>query len=63
MSKKLRANHGPGHWKARLATHEVDAMRDAYERGDGGYRTLARRFEVPWLTVRDICRYRRRCLA
>lgn len=54
-------NSGPKHWRARLTTAQVDAIRDAYEKGEGGYRYVAKCFGVPWTTVRDICRYRNRC--
>ncbi len=52
---------GPGHPKAKLSTEQIDAIRDAYERGEGGYRRLAQRFSLHWQTVRGICTYRRRC--
>jgi len=56
-----RANWGPSHHKARLSTAQVDALRDAYERGEGGYRCLGHRFDIPWTSVRAICKYRNRC--
>jgi len=52
---------GTRHHKATLTTAQVDAIRDAYERGEAGYRRLAHRFGVPWQTVRGIVRYRTRC--
>lgn len=59
--RTMRANHGVRHWRARLTTEQVDAIRDAYERGQGGYRILGKRFGVSWVTVRNLCRYWRRC--
>lgn len=51
---------GAQHHRARLTTEEVDAMRDAYDNGEGGYGALARRFGCGESTVRDIvlCRTR-----
>lgn len=54
-------NSGPTHPQAKLSTDQVDALRDAYERGEGGYRRLGQRFGLSWHTVRGICTYRRRC--
>jgi hypothetical protein len=53
-------NWGPSHHKAKLSTAQVDEMRDAYERGEGGYRRLGQRFGVSWQTVRGICKCERR---
>lgn len=56
-----RANWGATHYRAKMSTEHVDAIRDAYERGEAGYRVLAKRFATPWQTVRGICQYRTRC--
>lgn len=61
MKDKMHANCA-GHWSTKgwLSTAQVRELRAAYARGEGGYRTLARRFAVSWITVRDIVKYRRR---
>ena len=38
----------------------VETIRQAYEDGEGGYRKLARRFNLHPTTVRDIVTFRRR---
>jgi len=61
-----KARVGEDHQNAVLSDAQVEAMRDRYEAGvDGtgpriGYKALAREFEVPKRTVRDIVNYRRR---
>lgn len=45
---------GEGHQRAILTDREVDAIRDAYEAGEGGYRRLARMFEVSPSNIRKI---------
>lgn len=51
---------GEDHHSAELTDREVDAIREAYDRGDGGYRTLARRFECSPSTIRNIIKCRQR---
>jgi prophage regulatory protein len=41
---------GPAHYRAKLSTQQVDAIRDAYERREGSYRRLGLRFCVSWQT-------------
>ncbi len=54
------ARVGEDHQRARLTDEQVDLMRDLYEEGLVGYRTLARYFGVSRTTVMSICRYERR---
>lgn len=51
---------GESHPRAVLLDHEVEMMRELHEAEGFGYRRLAKKFEVPRDTVRDICRYRTR---
>jgi len=51
---------GEKHHNAKLSDVEVELMRDLYEEGLVGYRTLARFFGVPRHTVVGICNYYRR---
>lgn len=43
-----------------LPNELVETIRQAYEDGEGGYRKLARRFNLHPTTVRDIVTFRRR---
>jgi predicted DNA binding protein len=51
---------GEDHHSAELTDREVDAIREAYDRGDGGYRTLARQFDCSSSTIRNIVKCRQR---
>jgi hypothetical protein len=51
---------GEHHHGAKLTDAEVEHMRDLYEEGVVGYKTLARFFKVSWQSVKMICTYRRR---
>jgi hypothetical protein len=50
---------GESHHKAVLTDHEVDLMLELHEQGKG-YTWLANTFEIPYDTVRSICRGRTR---
>lgn len=51
---------GGAHHRAKLSDEQVDHMRDLYEEGIVGYRTLARYFGVSKELVAKICKYERR---
>lgn len=51
---------GEDHQRAKLTDEQVDLIRDLYDEGFAGYRTLARAFGVSRLTIRDIVMFRRR---
>lgn len=51
---------GETHHHAILSDAEVDQLRDEYEAGVMGYRTLAKKWNVSKRTVRDIVNYNRR---
>lgn len=51
---------GESHHMAELSDHEVDLMRELHENHAKGYKWLAKCFEVPLRTVRDICNYTKR---
>lgn len=53
---------GESHHKADLTDHEVDLMLELREEGKT-YAWLAEKFEVPYMTVRSICRGRTRGIA
>lgn len=50
---------GETHHRAKLSDHDIDLIRELHEEGLG-YRRIAEKFEVSWLTVRDIVKCRRR---
>ncbi|WP_343684018.1 hypothetical protein [Asticcacaulis sp.] len=58
--RQARHRMGEDHHKARISNELVEAIRFAYENDEGGYRTLARRFNLHWRTVCDIVTYRSR---
>lgn len=51
---------GEAHPKAKLTDEEVEAIRTAYDNGEGGYRKLARRFGISRTFLRDIVQMKRR---
>jgi hypothetical protein len=51
---------GESHPRAKLTDEKVEEMRVKYEKGEGGYETLARLFGCGISTARDICTYRTR---
>lgn len=51
---------GQAHHRSILSDEQVDLMRDLYEEGLVGYRTLAKMFGTNRNTVKDIVKYRRR---
>lgn len=51
---------GDSHPHARLTDAQVDWIRDIYEEGFVGYKTLAQAFGVPKATIQSICNYYRR---
>ena len=51
---------GESHPKAELTDRDVELMRELRDEGRS-YRWLAKTFEIPKRTVRDIVNYRRRC--
>lgn len=53
-AKKLK--HGENHPQAKLTDHEVELLRQMHDEGYG-YKRLAKMFETPVRTVRDICNY------
>lgn len=62
LMQKTASNRrcGQAHPRAVLTDHEVDLMRMLHEIEGWGYKRLAKKFEVPKRTVRDICNYRYR---
>lgn len=60
MTKRPGPDSGQDHHSAKLTDHEVEQIRQQYEDGEGGYLTLARRFDVHKMTIRDIVKGRRR---
>ena len=51
---------GENHPGAKLTDRQVEHMRDLYEEGLVGYKTLARWFKCSRDTARGICMFRRR---
>lgn len=51
---------GESHQLAKLSDNQIEEMRTLYEAGRHGYSRLAKLFNVPKRTVRDIVNYRRR---
>ena len=51
---------GERHPKATISDDTVEALRAAYEREEGGYRALSRRFGLRLSTVKDLITMRRR---
>lgn len=51
---------GEDHQRAKLTDHEVDTIRELHEGQGYGYRRLAKMFNVHRMTIRDICKYRKR---
>lgn len=51
---------GESHPRARLTDDEVKLIRDLYDEGLVGYRTLARTFGVSRNTIKCIVKFRRR---
>lgn len=57
MSKDAKnIRRGENHPKAKLTDHEVELMRQLHEE-NVGYKKLAKIFEVPIGTCRNICKY------
>lgn len=52
---------GEHHHRAKITDRHVELIRDLYEEGMVGYRTLSRAFKIPRSTIQDLCTYRRRC--
>ena len=55
-----RHRMGEHHHKAKLSNALVERLRQAYDDGEGGYRTLGKKFNLPWRTVCDIVTYKSR---
>ena len=51
---------GEAHHRAVLSDEDVELIRDIYEEGMVGYRTLALAFGVSRTTIQDIVNFRRR---
>lgn len=51
---------GENHPMAKLSDRQVEHMRDLYDEGLVGYKTLARWFKCSRDTARGICTFRRR---
>ena len=51
---------GERHHRARLTDHDVELVRTLHEEHGLGYKSLARKFDAPVSTVRDVCKYLRR---
>lgn len=47
---------GEDHPNAKLNWHDVELMRQLHDEGLS-MMAIARKFELPWSTVRDVCRY------
>jgi hypothetical protein len=66
INETRTARVGEGHQHAKLTDAQVDQIRDEYEDGvEGrgpriGYRALAKKWNVPKRTIRDIVNYNRR---
>jgi len=54
---------GERHHRARLSNHDVELMRQLHEDHGLTVYQIAQKFEVPYSTARDICKYRTRCAA
>lgn len=54
-AKNLR--RGENHPEAKLTDHEVELIRQFHEDEGYGYKRLAKKFETPIRTIRDICNY------
>lgn len=52
---------GETHPRARLSDHDVDLIRELRETHGLTYQAIADKFEISKSTVRDLCKYRRRC--
>jgi len=51
---------GERHHRASLSDHDIEMMRVLHEDHGIGYKALAKKFEAPRETVRDVCLYKRR---
>lgn len=51
---------GEDHHNAKITDSEVEMIRQMHESGEFGYKKLARMFDMPISTIRDIVTYRRR---
>lgn len=62
MPEKYLENikRGQTHARAYLSDLEVELIRTMHEDEGLGYKTLAKKFEVPRETIRDICLYKNR---
>jgi len=59
-SRGLDGRTGENHPRATLSDHDVALARALHEEHGIGVKTIARKFETPHRTMRDICAYRRR---
>jgi hypothetical protein len=50
---------GEDHEWHKLTVNQVREIRRAYQSGEGGYKNLAKRFNLPWGTIRNIVKGRR----
>lgn len=50
---------GEDHPQAKLTDHEVELLRQMFDEGFG-YKKLAKKFEAPIRTIRNICNYKTR---
>lgn len=65
MSRKIAVNEsgrpvGESHWKSYLSDEDCELMRALYYDHGLGYKTIAKKFECPVRTARDIITYKTR---
>lgn len=61
MQRSGYYRHGQDHYRARVPDADVSMIRELHEKHGLGYKTLAKKFEVPVRTIKNWCTYLNRC--
>lgn len=57
MQRSGYYQHGQNHYRARVPDADVAMIRELHEKHGLGYKTLAKKFEVPVRTIANWCTY------